>query len=272
MSINSVLASPDLRAPVFVFEFVQGPLSWRYSNGEDITVNGAFYTHNVVSISKLSRSTSESTADVEIVLPSSDEVVRIFDSFLPVEPVVCTVRSVELNDTTNSFRVVLSGNITGITDNDDGTSVAKVKPIYQRLNASIPWQVQQTTCVLPLYGVQCGVSPDNFKTTAVGLSAMDNLSVTSPQFAIFTDPTWFQAGYIRCRRTREIRFIQSQDATGKLYIAYPFDQSNVTDTFDAYAGCQRTGAICQNKFNNKKRFMGFEKIPVTNVFKTGLKN
>ena len=271
MTIEDILTSPDLRAPRFLLEFQQGSDYYRYSNGEDITLGSTTYRAANFSIAKMKRSVEEGPSAADIRMPSDDPVIRIFDAFLPVEPVICTIRSIELNDPSGLARVRRSGAVIGVNDGDDGMSTIRVMPYSSSVARNAPWQMQQSTCVLALYGIHCGVNPELFKTTSVGVTSMTNSVITSAAWAN-PDPTWFKAGHVRCRETRETRFILDQGASGALSISYPFAFAKPTHTFDAYAGCMRTGAICKGKFNNKPRMLAFEHIPVTNAFKTGLKN
>lgn len=275
MSVEDILTAPDKRAPVYLVEFQQGPNFYRYTtatnDGTDVVVLNQVYTHAAVSIDRISASVSEGPGgEGTIVLASDDPVVQIFDAFLPVEPLTCLVQYYETNDPDQQLRSILSGEVTAIVDGADGTSKVTVKPLYQSFNRSVPWQVQQETCVLVTYGLQCGVNPEEFKLTAIGVSALTNEYIESTAWAT-SDPTYFKAGFVRNRRTRETRFILDQQANGRLMISYPFDHATGTDTYDAYAGDQRTGTVCQNKFHNKINFMGFEKIPTKNLFKTGIK-
>lgn len=271
MNIDDILQTPDQRSALYLVEFRQGPNYWRYSSAEDYVLNGSLYRKNVMSIAKMAHSVAESPSAAEITLRSDDEVIKIFDAFLPVEPVTCTIYHVERNDTTATPRTVRSGIVMGVSDNDNGLSVIRVMAYSQGMNRSAPWQMQQVTCVLATYGSQCGVNPEDFKSTAVGVSVLDDVTIQAGAFDN-ADPHWFDAGWIRCRSTREIRFILTQGPAGALTLSYPFAYASASDTFDAYAGDMHTGDVCKNKFHNKARFMGFEKIPTTNLFKTGLKN
>lgn len=272
MSIEGVLASPDQRSPVYLVEFQQGPNFYRYTTAsdEDKIIGGQLFLRATVAIEKITQSVSEGPGgEGTITLASDDPVVQIFDAFLPVEPVTCSVSYYEENDVTRTIRNVLSGEVTGPTDDDAGMSKLRVRPFYQSFNRAIPWQVQQETCVLTLYGVQCGVNAEDYRIGAHGVALITPGYVEAAAWDT-TDPTYFKAGYVTNKRTREVRFILDQQG-GKLIISYPFDQATVTDNFDAFAGCQRTGKVCQEKFDNKINFMGFEKIPTKNLFKAGIK-
>lgn len=274
MSIESVLSSPMDRQPVFLTEFRYGDQFWRYTTG-GVPYNdlGNIFVPHELKIPKIRRSTSETTTSADLILPDDDPVVQIFDSFLPIEPVTCIVRQVELNDPTGATRAVLIGDVTNCEDSDDGTSKVTVKPTYEATNRTVPSQAQQDTCVWMLYGTGCKVNPDLYRTPFSNPIQLSGLIVQASELAAAkpSDPTWFKAGFIRCIRTREVRFIVDHQANGVIVINYPFGQAKTTDQFEAYAGCMKTGTICHVKFNNKIRFMGFEQIPSRNVFKVGLK-
>lgn len=273
MTINQILATPDRRDPVFLLEVQQGDVYYRYttnSDSDDVYLNNRF-RRRPMSVTKLGGSVSESISDCTITLPNDDDIVKIFDSFLPVEPVSCEIRYYERNDPDHEVRIVKAGQITTAVDKDDDTSELKIRPLYEAFNRVVPWQQQQAACPLMLYGVQCQANPVLFRKTAVGLIEITKEYLQAADFVTPSDATYFKAGYVKCRRTREVRFVINQDAAGRIFISYPFDYALVGDTYDAYAGCMRTGDICQEKFNNKIHFMGFEFIPERNMFRTGLK-
>lgn len=274
MTTNAILATPDQRAPIYLVEFQRGPDFFRYTTAtdEDKVFFGRTYVRNAVAVSRLGASVSEGPGgEGTIILADDDPVVQIFDAFLPTEPVTCLVQKYEQNDPDMQIQSCLSGEVAHIADREDGTSELQIKPAYQSFNRSIPWQVQQETCVLGLYSVQCGVSAEAYRVSATG-AELDGLTIRAAEWDTdATDATYFQAGYVKCRRTREVRFVLQQEAGGVLRISYPFVAALSTDIFDAFAGCQRTGDVCKNKFNNKINFMGFEKIPTKNMFKTGIK-
>lgn len=274
MTINNILTTPDKRFPVYLVEFQQGPNFYRRTTATDadqVFGSRIFTRNDPVSIDKISQSVSEGPGgEGTITLASTDAVVKLFDAFLPVEPLTCLVQYFELNDPDRQLRSILSGEVTAIVDGDDGTSKVTIKPLYQSFNRNVPWQVQQETCVLVTYGFQCGLNPRDFMITADGVIALTADYIQATPWAT-SDATYFRAGYVKNRRTRETRFVLDQQANGKLMLSYPFDQGTIADTYDAFAGDQRTGDVCQNKFHNKINFMGFEKIPTKNMFKAGIR-
>lgn len=273
MTIKDVLLSTDERSPVYLIQFQQGPIFYRYttSSYEDPSFSGATYYRTLCSLSKLSQSVSEGPGgEGTILLATDDPVVKIFDALLPVEPVTCIVKKYENNDPDRELITVLSGEVANLSDKDDGTTELSVKPAYQSFNRSVPWQVQQETCVLALYGVQCGVNAASYRVTSTTILSLTGEAIQSSAWDT-ADPTYFKSGFVKCTRTREIRFILDQQANGNLVLSYPFSAATADDVFDAFAGCMRTGDICKTKFNNKINLMAFEKIPTKNMFKTGIK-
>lgn len=272
MTLAAVLTSPDERQPRFLVEFQQGPNYWRYTTDDeaDALAMGSTFSQLPITVSKLTRSATEATNDAQVTLPFDNPVVAIFDAFLPVEPVTCTVWMEEKQDLTLPQRMVMSGQVVSAVDDDSGMTTLNVKPIYDALNRGVPWQSQQVACPIVLFGIQCTVSADAFKTTADGGVILTNAYVQADVWNN-ADPIWFKAGYVRSRRTREIRFVLQQNAGGQLILSYPFSQARADDIFDAYAGCMRDGETCRTKFNNKSNFAGFEQIPYANIFKSGIK-
>lgn len=270
--MTDILTSPDLRAQIFLVEFRYDAESYRYTNSpdEDVSALSSTFIRKIMSVTKLASSATEDAGDTTIVLPSDDPVVQIYDSLLPTSPVACTIYSMEVNDPDRKVKVRKSGEVGAVNDKDDGTTELTVRPIAQGMNRAIPWQLQSATCSLVLYGVQCTVNAELYRTQANRLLTLDPTFVQANEFDT-TDPTWFKAGWVRCRRTKELRFILDQQAAGKLMLSYPFTKAVVGDIFDAWAGCMRTGSVCSDKFHNKINAIMFEKIPQKNMWTSGIK-
>ncbi|WVX90535.1 tail assembly protein [Vibrio phage VpP2 MP] len=65
------------------------------------------------------------------------------------------------------------------------------------------------------------------------------------------------------------RYIMSSDATGILLDAVPIGLA-VGMEVSLVAGCDRTKATCQSKFNNLANYGGYLAVPTKNPFQDGI--
>lgn len=119
----------------------------------------------------------------------------------------------------------------------------------------------QLTCPHTLYSPQCRANLSSFAHT-VAVTAIDGLTVTVAQS--FAD-NYFAAGQARTLDGKR-RYITGNAGTSiTLDRAMPL---NVGAALTLYAGCDKTRATCQSKFNNIDNFGGFPWLPTTDPFRS----
>ena len=130
------------------------------------------------------------------------------------------------------------------------------------LNADIPVEEFQPSCLNTLFDSNCGLNRNDFKSTGTidGTSSQTlvSTSLSAPAGTFNLGTIVFTSGSCAGQR----RSIRSQDASGNLQLVLPLPSSPaVGDAFEAYPGCDLSLTRC-GVFNNTGRFRGYPFVPL----------
>lgn len=130
------------------------------------------------------------------------------------------------------------------------------------LNADIPVEEFQPSCLNTLFDSRCALNRADFKSTGtIDGTSTQTLVSTSLSAAAGT----FDLGTIvftsgSCAGQR--RSIRSQDSSGNLQLVLPLPAAPIAgDTFDAYPGCDLSLERC-DVFGNRIHFRGYPFVPL----------
>lgn len=127
-----------------------------------------------------------------------------------------------------------------------------VKSGVQKLNVDYPLRKYYPTCPYSLYGPGCGLSLAAYTKIGIvtGVTSYQDFNTT------LTDVDgYFEQGGIEFTSGAlagvSAPIKSSYQTSGQIIMLIPLDAAPaVGDTFKIYPGCDKTPAICQNKFNN----------------------
>lgn len=162
------------------------------------------------------------------------------------------------------------GNI-GQIESDRSRINMKVRSWTELLDVSIPGAVYQQGCRNTLYQGRCTVNRDAF-TVYGSLNAAsyeDRRSHSTATAAVVTKPAgWANLGEMQFTTgpnagvSRPVRAFVTNAPMATISAMYPFPFSaSAGDQFLLRAGCDKTRAQCQGKFNNLANFRGEPFIP-----------
>lgn len=134
-----------------------------------------------------------------------------------------------------------------------------VKSDLELLNIQMPRNIFQPSCLHALYDSGCGVAKTGFTGT---VTSVDN-GITFG-ISVSKADKFFEEGFVEFTsgaNTGAKRTIKTH-ASNKITITRGLTGTiSVGDTFKLYAGCDRTQATCQTKFNNLPNFRAFPYVP-----------
>lgn len=165
--------------------------------------------------------------------------------------------------TQNSTRGLFQGYVVSDVSMGSYTVKLKVKDILYRLeNFQLPRIVYQSQCNNTLFDFGCNLNSDAYKVTGTYESG-NRQTVTSSTFASKADG-WFRFGVIAVTSGENVgqsRYVLSHigsTITTDKPFWYDFSAG---DTFNVWAGCDKLGTTCRDKFSNYANFVGFEFVP-----------
>jgi uncharacterized phage protein (TIGR02218 family) len=143
-----------------------------------------------------------------------------------------------------------------------------VYSLLEKLNQQIPKITYQEQCNLKLYSTRCGLNKENYKFTGTISSKIDNKTFNVVYSGQTPSDDYLKYGYLvftsgensNNGQTISSNLIDNGNNVIVITKSMPF-AVNVGDTFEAFAGCDKSGKSCAEKFNNYVNFLGFEYIP-----------
>lgn len=150
---------------------------------------------------------------------------------------------------------VFEGNV-GDIQNGTGEMTITVRSITELFNTMIPRSLFQSPCRNQLFSPQCGKSKADYTTSGTVADATNKA-----QFTATTGKAagWFASGYLVFTSGANAGLtigIKTFDGT-TFGLNYPLlFQPAVGDTFTAYAGCDHTKTMCEDKYGNGINYRG----------------
>lgn len=170
------------------------------------------------------------------------------------------------------LRTLFEGDVRSDVTCNQGVVSIPVSSVLDRLKEVVPKLIWSEYCQHQLYSSRntydCHVDRGAFAEAGVVTEATGRM-IRAAVFASANKALgWWAKGYLTFTSGDNIDLSRTIYSHGEGYINLltPFpDAVAVGDTFTVYAGCDRTGATCQTKFNNYANFFGFEYIPKSEV-------
>lgn len=167
----------------------------------------------------------------------------------------------------NSYYAPIVGVIDLFTGNISESNYSRfeanlsVKSELERLNIKMPRNLWQAGCMNTLFDSQCALSKNSFSTACTALAGGTAQLIVSDCTQV---SGFFDLGTITIltgANAGERRTVKQQvSGNFLLMLPLPFALA-VSDTFSAFAGCDKTMATCQAKFNNIINFRGMPFVP-----------
>jgi len=266
MSFNTIESSNDQGRPIFLYAFILGSATWRYtSSDEDVDVNGYKWTALPISDDGV-KLTGEAQTDVmQITAPARIAPVQMFISTPPSQPIMVNIFHYHEGDSEAVLGYM--GEVIQVGQPEPGKATLTCDAIgasMQRDGLRLGWQ---RTCPYALYdaltcqadktthGIECTV----FDVTGnnVTMQGIDDLAddVLAGGFMEWTHPV----------RGLEYRGIETQKGSvlGMFGLA---DDLYYGLKVTAYPGCDRRWGTCQTKFNNLPNYGGVPDMPGKSPF------
>lgn len=258
-------ASEKLRyggAPVEGFKFTYGAGTIvRYTSADaSISLPDGTFTTTFIQRGEVSNTSEDTTGSVEIMVDRQNTVAQLFAIVSPIPLPTLTIFRAHRGSESDAVAIFI-GTVVGCEFNGQDARLI-CAPISQQLARAIPTMFYHSQCAWNLYGTGCGVNKASFTVNGT-ITAIGTTTPTITATAFGTKPTdWFRNGFA-VAPNGDRAFIVSN--TGNVItLARAFQTLSVGNVVAAYAGCDRTEAVCASKFNNLVRHLGFPRIPNRN--------
>lgn len=262
MSWNQFEHSTNNGKPLTLYEFIRNEQKYyRYTNADrDIDFNGMKWTSEAISNTGLSIGTGN---NLEITLPSTSDVVRLFRGVPPTQPVVIKMYQFHEND--NEFKVIWVGKIQEVKRE----SIERAKLITASVASSFERSGLRLTygrsCPYALYDHNCRIKQENYKTANIEIIALDGANITVNLSNI--NDGYFSGGYMDfyIDGIQELRGLKAH-VNNVIGILGGTQGLQKGMKINLYPGCDKTIKTCDEKFKNHLNYGGQPHIPGISPF------
>lgn len=256
---------------LYKIQFGDGNIKYFTSHDKDITYQGTTYTAIPIKKSGVDSSSDLSVDKISISVGLVGITVGASQYTIPQVIDRGWLRNahvwIYLVDWSSLLQhtVMFDGFVSGDISYDRGVLTFDCNSILDKLNEPFPKIIYTELCPHKLYDVNCGVNKASYKVSGAVVSSANRYTITASMFnySSYAQGYWLN-GEIKITEgdnngvTRTIKIHND----GFVVVRTPFP-ANILDNmdFDAYPGCDQSGATCQARFNNYNNFLGFEYIP-----------
>lgn len=255
--------------PVELYEFT-GPsatFTYRYtSHAEDYTFNTFLYTAIPIKRNNIVARATLDKPSLQVTLPITTQLVQ--DYAFGISPRSLTCKLYREHPFTGNNVTYWAGTMTELAVDGENAVLTIPSKLGAALGISLPTISYQSLCNHVLYDARCTIDDQlaaNKKTGTVQV-----ISGGGAQISLNISPTpsndEHQAGDLVRVADGERRLIMGN--VGNVFtLNWPFRTLSVSDSMEAYRGCDHTVDTCKTKFTNEDNFGGFPYIPSKNPFK-----
>jgi uncharacterized phage protein (TIGR02218 family) len=259
---------------VFLLECAIGAQTWRYTpRGEDVLALSQTWTAASIGIGGIEQTNELNKASLQIEFDRANPFAMLFLGVAPEQVASVTLYRGHVGEP--EYAVHWKGRVTGSTAGGDSIRL-DCESVFTSLRRPGLRAIYQKACRHALYRNRCGVVQASYQVSAAP-SALSALALTVPAAALQADG-WYTGGMVEAQ-DGSLRFVM--DHVGALLtllrpnpglaamVAASGYGVGYGESFGGTAvvlspGCDRSKAICRDKFNNVPRFGGFPYIPIKN--------
>lgn len=203
--------------------------------------------------------------ELKVTMPITAKLVKDYGFDIP--PPVLYLQVFRLHGEGGAVQPWFNGRVTSIVMEGRKASLVIPSVFSAYMSSEFPNVVFQSQCNHVLYGVRCSVDRTDFQLDGTVAHITDDVHITVTEAADKPNG-WLKAGEIIT--TTERRLIVEHDGAN-LTLNYPFRSMEVGQTVTAFAGCDHSIQVCDDKFDNLVNFLGFPYTPSLNPFLVGLR-
>ena len=232
---------------------------------ESVTLSGVVYLPIQISRNKIRKNQDLTTAPITVTVPYDLDIVRLFSSFPPSEPIRATVFARQVNDPDQQVVVQWEGRIANVMIRNNFRAEIRCDPITTSLRMNNLRLKFQSQCPYTLYANGCRAPLNSFLLSTTLSSSSGNI-ISSPNFAMRPDG-YYSGGFIviTLNNNNYRRFILNH-VQNNITLDFPIPATSAGQAIQVYPGCDHTVDTCRDKFSNLDNYGGEPYIPEKNPF------
>jgi uncharacterized phage protein (TIGR02218 family) len=231
-----------------------GPFTYKIAGGDEV------FTPSPLRRSSMDVSEEMARNTLEITMPDSATIPRLFMAAPPEGVVGVTVYRFHVTDTDRGYVTIFKGRVLSVSFQDNEASLS-CEPIFTSLRRPGLRRYYTPHCGHSLYGPGCRLLRDDWEIDGTVIGQNGNV-LTIQGAEAFADG-WFVGGVFRCG---DVRRMVMASSGGQVTV------SSTTPAINGKAcvllpGCNHLRSDCHTKFNNVLNFGGFDWMPLKNPYK-----
>lgn len=250
---------------VMLFLFSQGMTTWRYTGAaQPVDYDGHTWNPTEISMGNVTQSNEMNKDTLPLEFPRGHEFAAQFVEYSPEQVTSVTVFRMHIDEA--EVAVYWKGRVIGASAQESVVTV-ECEPIFTSLRRAGLRARYQKLCRHVLYGSDCRLDRDNFKT-AGSVTDVDGFVLTVAA-ASGLGTGYLVGGMVDYNGV--LRYIMNHVGDQVTLIRPLHDLTqDVIDNGSAiilmHPGCAHNFTTCKDKFNNLDNYGGFPWIPDTNPF------
>lgn len=256
--------------PVELYKFVGELGAYYYTNdSQPRDYGGNTYVPSTISRSAIEvTSVLDSISTVDVLLPLSHPLAKLYCYMtMPQTLNVEIYRWHRGTSLTTDVKKIWDGRAVGFSVGAHEAAINTQSILQAGLNSSTNQVVCQALCNHKLYDGRCKVQRDDWKLTSRVTKIQDLKVYIQDDFT--TGGEGLKYGTMIIDRTNESRLIFEDNGT-EIVVTYAYIDIVVGDTVTIYTGCNKSYAMCKDKFDNILNFGGFKWLPTDNPYTGGI--
>lgn len=254
--------------PVEMLFFSRGSAVWRYTTAShDITPPtyppfDGLYVATAIKRNAIAQSSESGRNTLTLEVPRDLDLLREFRGVPLPGAIAVTLMRLQQRDDTFEVITLWSGRVLGASWGADAARL-ECEPASVSLARNGLRQLYARTCTHVLYDGMCKAVPAPVANAVFDIAG--NALVLAPSSM---QPGEFAGGWVEAvGGEKKTMIVSNTDSTLTLLSMPTFETG---EPVLLYAGCDKTMATCQGKFNNLPNYGGFPFIPNKNPFNAGV--
>lgn len=269
-------ASSQDGAPVHLFQFVQGAVTWRYTTAASpVAAFGETWAPASITGGAITQSNDVARDVLSLKFPIAHELAQVFLGFLPDVVTSVTIFRGHLSDPDAQFITYWKGRVSSYKASGGGLSL-ECEPIFTSMRRPGLRARYQKSCRHALYGRGCNLDPEAFVATG-RCTFMNGVTMIVPEAALLP-VGWLTGGMVRLPDASlryvvnhvgsQLDLIRTADSLALIMAnsGYGRNYGNFYGgvAVKLYPGCDHGSGTCLSKFANLDNYGGFPWIPSKN--------
>lgn len=258
--------SVESSQPIELYHFWNAAEDWYYTSfNKDVTHEQNQYESKTISRSEPSMSSKVNESELTLTVARDLDLISRYRIVPPESNVFVRIFRYHEGDKQN-ISVIWQGRVQAVAWETKDRAKIKLKPMSGMMDDNGLRKQYQMTCNHMLYGDDCGLNSENYRTDATidGISGRTyTISEASNEPDGYFDNGFAVVGGFAQKMITE-------HVGDQITLMNPFQDVAVGDQVKLYAGCNRKMNDCRNKFDNLLNFGGFAFIPDRNPFDQGI--